>query len=188
MKKVLYAFVLPALICAALFCSIPFAAGADYSETFTVHLNIDNDGIEEIIDYLPERNVLRIRRSDRQLLLEVNLDDYGIYSDGFGMGTGSVFFEFVRDSESRIYFYTYTSSFIGDGLDGERYTSATENYYDLKNHELTVVDTIRYTWVWDGTQPESQMTDIYINGQSADSLDSIKSKYTIIENTHFEIP
>jgi len=160
---------------------------ADDSETFTVYLDINNDGREEIIDYLQERNVLRIRSNDRQLILEANLDDYGINSEGIGMGTASSFYEFVSDSEGKVYLHIYSSSFIGDGPDG-RYTSATEKYYELVNYELIAVDTIHYTWVWDRIQPESEMTDIYINEQPANSLDSIRSKYTVIENTYVEIP
>ena len=164
------------------------AMSAGDSETFTVYLDINNDGREEIIDYIQELNVLRIRSNDRRLILEANLDDYGISSDGIGMGTASSFYEFARDSKGKIYLHTYTSSFIGDGPNGERYTSATEMYYDLKNYELTTVDTINYTWVWDRIQSESETTDIYINGQPVNSLDSTKSKYTVIENTYVEIP
>ena len=163
------------------------AMSADDSETFTIYLDINNDGKDEIIDYLQERNVLRIRSNDRQLILEANLDDYGISSAGIGMGTASSFYEFVSDS-GKVYLHIYSSSFIGDGPNGERYTSATENYYELVNNELVAVDTIDYIWVWDRIQPESEMTDIYINGQPANSLDSTRSKYTVIENTYVEIP
>jgi hypothetical protein len=164
------------------------AANADDSETFTIYLDINNDGSEEIIDYIQERNVLRIRSNNRQLLLEANLDYYSISSGGIGMGTVLNSYEFVRDSAGKVYLHIYTSSFIGDDPNGERYTSAMEKYYDLKNYELAAVDTINYTWVWDRIQSESEMTDIYINGQLADSLDSIKLKYTVIENTYVEIP
>jgi len=164
-------------------------AGAAVSadpETLAVYLDINNDGREEIIEYLEDPNVLRIRSDEGRLLLEANLDDYGMVTYGFGMNTASNFFEFVRDSESNIYLHIYASSFIGDGENGERYTSATETYYDLENYELTAVDTIKYTWVWDRIQEESEMTDIYINGQPVDSLDVIKSKYTVIKTALLE--
>jgi hypothetical protein len=158
------------------------------SEAFVIYLDIDNDGKEEIIEYLKERNILIFKRVNNQILFEVNLYEYGVDSTGTGMGTAVDFYEFVRDSTGKVYLHIYTSSFIGNDDEGKRYTSAMDNYYDLKNYELTAVDTINYTWVWDRIQAESEMTDIHINGQPVDSLDGAKSKYTVIENTYVEIP
>lgn len=66
--------------------------------------------------------------------------------------------------------------------------SAHDDYYEIKDNKLNIIDSVEYIWSWDYISPSSMRTDININGEPADSLKSIETKYTIIEDSYYEIP
>jgi hypothetical protein len=104
------------------------------------------------------------------------------------MHTALYCYEFVRDSAGEVYFHLYTSALIGDDDEGNRWTAGCDKYYELKDNMLVLADIINYSWVWSRGSDDSVMTDITVNGQEAVSLESVKSKYSAVENSYYEIP
>ena len=154
-----------------------------------VYLDIDNDGIQEKTEYLQDQNVLQITKNG-QLFIQSNLYDYGVTFNGIGMHNALYFYEYVRDAESKVYLHFHTSALITDvSPDFKTYFSVREDYYDLVNSQWNLVDSASYVAVWDRlTTAPAQKTNITINGQPADSLESLQAKYTAIPGTYYEIP
>jgi hypothetical protein len=166
---------------------LPTFAGEAFAATPGILLDIDNDGTEEITEYVEERNVLRITKGS-QPIVEANLNNYGVNFSGMGMFSSAYFFEYVKDATGMVFLHIYTSDLVTDtDEDGKRVSAAVDTYYSIGDNELVTADIANFNWLYDRAVGESEMANITINGQPVNSLDSIKAKYTAIENTRFDI-
>jgi hypothetical protein len=163
-------------------------AFGSYAAASGMYLDIDNDGMEEETEYVQERNVLSITKNGRPFI-EADLYSYGVNFSGMGMFSSEYFFEYVKDATGRVYLHIYASEFVTDSDEnGKRVSSAVDAYYAFADAELAAADVANYNWLYDRVTGESEMANITINGRPADSLNDIKTKYTAIENTRFDIP
>ena len=155
----------------------------------SIYLDIDNDGVREKTEYAPENNTLTITRNGKTLV-KADLDDCGVDFSGLGSGRAQYYYDYVHDSDGKIYLHIYASNYIGFNEDEENnsfthYSSGSEAYYEIKSGQLRPVDTVKYTWESDDSG--TQKIDISVNGQPVSSLKNIEAKYTAIENARYEI-